>query len=144
MELNEAGHRIFLQHWRLIALVLAVCTAGGALLHRGDVTTYTASTRLVLDTQDPQSRTGSTVIGDTARAIATSPYEIQRALDQAGIRGRRPEEVAKHASATPLGTSGVLQLSVSDSSPVIAQRLADALAESVIRTRSSVNGKRIR
>ena len=144
MELNEAGRRIFLQHWRLIAVVLAVCIGGAALLHRGDVTTYTASTRLVLDTQDPQSSTGSTVIGDTARAIATSPYEIKQALGQTGIRGRSPEEVAKHVSASPLGTSGVLQLSVSDSSPVVAQRLADALSESVIRTRSSVNGKRIR
>src|SRR6266480_7685431 len=91
MELNEAARRIFLQHWKLIALVLATCIGGAALLHRGDATTYTASTRLVLDTQDPQSSTGSTVIGDTARAIATSPYEIKQALDQAGIRGRSPE-----------------------------------------------------
>jgi capsular polysaccharide biosynthesis protein len=144
MELNEAARRIFLQHWKLIALVLATCIGGAALLHRGDATTYTASTRLVLDTQDPQSSTGSTVIGDTARAIATSPYEIKQALDQAGIRGRSPEEVAKHVSASALGTSGVLQLSVGDSSPVVAQRLADALAESVIQTRSSVNGKRFR
>lgn len=144
MELNEAGRRIFLQHWRLIALVLVTCIGAAALLHRSDVTTYTASTRLVLDTEDPQSSTGSTVIGDTARAIATSPYEIKQALNQAGIRSRSPEEVAKHVSASPLGTSGVLQLSVSDSSPVVARRLADALAESVIETRSSVNGKRFR
>jgi capsular polysaccharide biosynthesis protein len=144
MELNEAGRRIFLQHWRLIAVVLAVSIGAAALLHRGDATTYTASTRLVLDTQDPQSSTGSTVIGDTARAIATSPYEIKQALDNAGIHGRSPEAVAKHVSASPLGTSGVLQLSVSDSSPVVAQRLADALAQSVIQTRSSVNGKRFR
>jgi capsular polysaccharide biosynthesis protein len=144
MELNEAGRRILLQHWRLIALVLVACVGGATLIHHGDVTTYTASTRLVLDTQDPQSSTGSTVIGDTARAIATSPYEIQQALDRTGIRDRSPVDVAKHVSASPLGTSGVLQLSVSDRSPVVAQKLANALAASVIRTRDSVNGKRIR
>jgi capsular polysaccharide biosynthesis protein len=144
MELNEAGRRILLQHWKLIVLVLAACFGGAALLHRGDVTTYTASTRLVLDTQDPDSSTGSTVIGDTARAIATSPYEIRRALNHAGIRDRNPDDVAKHVSVTPLGTSAVLQLSVSDSSRGVAERLANALAASVIETRSSVNGKRFR
>jgi capsular polysaccharide biosynthesis protein/uncharacterized coiled-coil protein SlyX len=144
MELNEAARRIFVQHWKLIALVLVTCIGGAALLHRGDVTTYTASTRLVLDTQDPQSSTGSTVIGDTARAIATSPYEIEQALRQAGIHGRSADDVARHVSASALGTSGVLQLSVSDSRRVVAQRLANALADRVIQTRSSVNGKRFR
>jgi len=144
MELNEAGRRILLQHWKLIILVLAACISGAALLHRSDVTTYTASTRLVLDTQDPDSSTGSTVIGDTARAIATSPYEIKRALDQAGIHDRNPDDVAKHVTVSPLGTSAVLQLSVSDSSRGVAEHLANALAVSVIDTRSSVNGKRFR
>ena len=143
MELNEAAHRIFRQHWWMIVLAVVVCTSGAALLHRGDRPTYTASTRLVLDTQDPDSSTGSTVIGDTAKAIATSPVEVAAALSQTHIVGRDATDVAKQVSVSPLGTSGVLQLSVTDTKPAYARALANALAQQVIRTRSTVNTRRI-
>jgi capsular polysaccharide biosynthesis protein len=143
MELNDAFHRIFRQHLLVILLVVAVCVTGAAVLGLGEKPSYTASTRLVLDTQDPQSSTGSTVIGDTAKAIATSPVEVSAALSQAHIADRNPTEVAKHVSVSPLGTSGVLQLSVTDSKPAYARALANALAEQVIRTRSTVNTRRI-
>jgi capsular polysaccharide biosynthesis protein len=144
MELNEAAHRIFRQHWWIIVLVVAVCTAAAALLHRGDTPTYTASARLVLDTQDPDSSTGSTVIGDTVKAIATSPVEVAEALARAHLSGRNPTDVAKDVSVSPLGTSGVIQLSVTDTERSSARALADALAEQVIETRSAVNGRRIK
>lgn len=143
MELNEATQRIFRQHWWIIVLAVVMCTSAAALLHRGEAPTYTASTRLVLDTQDPDSSTGSTVIGDTAKAIATSPVEVAAALSEAHIVGRDPTDVAKHVSVSPLGTSGVLQLSVTDSKPGYARALANALAEQVIKTRSTVNTRRI-
>ena len=143
MELNDAVHRIFRQHWWVIVLAVVVCTSTAALLHLGDRSSYTASTRLVLDTQDPDSSTGSTVIGDTAKAIATSPVEVAAALSQAHIVGRNPIDVAKHVSVSPLGTSGVLQLSVTDSKRAYARALANALAEQVIETRSTVNTRRI-
>src|SRR5439155_18346310 len=73
MELNEAARRIV---WRHGALILAFVLMGGvitAALHLRDQTTYTATSRLVLDTSDPQSSAESVAIADTARAIATSP-----------------------------------------------------------------------
>jgi capsular polysaccharide biosynthesis protein len=143
MELNEAAHRIFRQHWLMIVLAVVVCTSAAALIHRGDRPTYTASTRLVLDTQDPDSSTGSTVIGDTAKAIATSPVEVAAALSQANIAGRNAADVAKQVTVSPLGTSGVLQLSVTDTKPAYARALANALAQQVIKTRSAVNTRRI-
>lgn len=143
MELNDAFYRIFRQHLLVILLTVAVCATGAAVLGLGEKPSYTASTRLVLDTQDPQSSTGSTVIGDTAKAIATSPVEVAAALSQAHIGDRNPTDVAKHVSVSPLGTSGVLQLSVTDSKPAYARALANALAEQVIQTRSTVNTRRI-
>jgi capsular polysaccharide biosynthesis protein len=143
MELNDAFQRIFRQHLLVILLIVAVCATGAAVLGLGEKPSYTASTRLVLDTQDPQSSTGSTVIGDTAKAIATSPVEVAAALSQAHIADRNPTEVAKQVSVSPLGTSGVLQLSVTDSKPAYARALANALAQEVIQTRSTVNTRRI-
>jgi capsular polysaccharide biosynthesis protein len=143
MELNDAFYRIFRQHLLVILLAVAVCVTGAAALGLGEKPSYTASTRLVLDTQDPQSSTGSTVIGDTAKAIATSPVEVAAALSHAHIAGRNPADVAKRVSVSPLGTSGVLELSVTDSKPGVARALANALAEQVIQTRSTVNTRRI-
>jgi uncharacterized protein involved in exopolysaccharide biosynthesis len=138
MELNELSQRIFRRHWRLIALCLALSMAAALLvgLVRGHGPTYTASARLVLDTQDPKSRTESGVIADWAKGIATSPGQVRAALEQAKIKDRRAAEIAKdHVSVSALGSSAVLQLSVGDRNRYVAARLTNALAERVIRTR---------
>ena len=140
MELNEAGRRIFGQHWRLILGLVLAGIAAAALLHGGSVSTYTASTRLVLDTQDPKSRAESTSIADTAKAIATSPSQVRGALEDAHVTGRDPIDLAKHhVSIGALGTSAVLQLSVSDRNPRVAAAVATTLASRVIRARLDVS-----
>ena len=141
MELNEAGRRIIGQHWRLIVLFVALGVVVGALLHQGDVKTYTASTRLVLDTPDPTSRQESAAIADAAKAIATSPAQVRAALAKADATGRDPAEVAKQdVSVRALGTSAILELSVSDPSPRVAVNVSNALAAGLIRTRLEVGG----
>gem|GEM_PF-1828559 len=140
MELNEAGRRIFGQHWRLILCLLLAGVAMAALLHGGSVSTYTASTRLVLDTQDPKSRAESTSIADTAKAIATSPSQVRAALKDAHVAGRDPIDLAKnHVSIGALGTSAVLQLSVSDRNPRVAAAVVTTLASRVIQARLAVS-----
>lgn len=143
MELNEAARRILGLHWRLIVVCVIIGAAAAPLVHVRSGTVYTSSTRLVLDTQDPKSRTESTAIADTAKAIATSPTQVSDALQGAGITGRDPSVVAnKHVSVTALGTSGVLKLSVTDRDPKAAAAIANALAAAVIRTRLDVtNGE---
>lgn len=142
MELSEAGRRIFGQHWPLILVCIFFVLVGigfGALV-RGGSQTYTASTRLVLDTQDPKTRSESTSIADTAKAIATSPSQVRAALNDAHVTKRDPLDVAKHhVSIRALGTSAVLQLSVSDRNPRIAAAVSNALAARVIRARLDVS-----
>jgi capsular polysaccharide biosynthesis protein len=139
MELNEAARRIFGRHWQLILIAVALCVAAAALLHSGDSKTYTASTRLVLDTPDPQTTQESAAIADAAKAIATSPGQVSQALKRAHVRDRDPKNVAdKHVSVRALGTSAVLQLSVSDRNPRTAAMISNALADEVIRTRLTI------
>lgn len=138
MELKEAARRILRQHWVLIAALGVVGIIIGAL-HARQPSTYTASTRLVLGTADPKSRTESGSIADTAKAIATSLTQVRRALEDADVSQRNPAEVAQqHVSVSGLGTSGVVQMSVSDKDPKVAQAVANALAVRVIRVRSEV------
>ena len=139
MELKEGTRRIFGQHWRLIVVFVAAGLLLALLVHSGATKSYTATTRLTLDTQDPKTQPESTAIADTADALATSPALVSKALADAHVRGRDAGKVAgDHVSTRSLGTSGVLELSVSDSNARVAAGVANALAARVIQTRLSV------
>jgi capsular polysaccharide biosynthesis protein len=139
MEVNEAIRRIVGQY----ALVICACAllglAAAAFAHRDDIEMFSASTRFVLDTQDPKSQQEAQAIADTARAIATSPSQVSGAVSRAGATGREsPATVANRISVRSLGSSGVLQLSASDPNRVLAARLADELTRGVIDQRLGV------
>jgi uncharacterized protein involved in exopolysaccharide biosynthesis len=138
VELNEAARRIG-QHLRLILLFAAMGMALGVLINRAKPDRYTASARLVLDTQDPKSQAESAAIADTVKAFATSPSQVGAALKQAHMRNLRPDEVARNDVAVQnLGASGVVQLSVSAATGLDAAAIANALADAVIRARLDV------
>lgn len=142
MELNEAFRRIVGQHWRLLsACLLTGMTLGLLFAPHGNE--YSASARLVLDTPDPVARQQSEAIADTAKAIATSPSQVSRALRKAGVDRGDPAAFAKqHVSLVALGSSGVLQLSVTDRDRQVSASVANALASLVINTRLGVtNGQ---
>jgi capsular polysaccharide biosynthesis protein len=145
MELNEAVRRILGQHWVLILLIALIPVELVAVLHMRDTPTYTASARVVLDTADPKSGPESTAIADTAKAIATSPAQVADALREARAVGRDPVEVAReHVQIRGLGSSGILQLSVTDSSPEGAVAIVNALAAQVIKTRLQLTSGQVR
>jgi capsular polysaccharide biosynthesis protein len=139
VELNEAVHRILGQHWNIV-LCLALLGAGLAtLVASREPRTYTAATRVVLDTPDPKSQAESGVIADTARAIASSPAHVRAALSKARARDRDADALAREGlNVRSLGASGVLQLSVTDSDPATAAAIANALAGDLIETRRGV------
>jgi capsular polysaccharide biosynthesis protein len=140
MELNEAARRIFGTHLRLIAVWVIFGFVAAALLHAGNERTYTATTRLVLDTPDARDRSDSTAIADMAAAIATSPAEVRGALEDAHITTRDPVDLARHhVSVTALGSSAVLDLSVSDPNRRVAAAVSNTLAARIIQTRLKVS-----
>jgi uncharacterized protein involved in exopolysaccharide biosynthesis len=145
VELNDALRRVFGQHRALILWAIVLGILLGALTHTGDSRTYTASTRFALDTEDPETQAESAAIADTAKAIATSPIQVKEAIDRARVKGRDPAKLADNEiSIRALGSSGVLQLSVSDPNPKAAAALSNALAERVINARLRVSSGQLR
>jgi capsular polysaccharide biosynthesis protein len=139
VELSDGVRRIVGQHWKLIAIYAVLGLAIGLALHAGKARTYTASARVVLDTQDPKTQPEAAAIADIASAIATSPTQVAQALADAHLRGRDATEVAQHhVTVQSLGSSGVAELSVSDTDARTAAALANALAKRVIATRLDV------
>jgi capsular polysaccharide biosynthesis protein len=138
LELGEVIGRIFGRHKKLIAALILVGLLAGFAIHLDDAPQYSASARLVLDTSDPEDQAQSGVIADTTRAIASGPSLVRDALDKIGVRRDATELAKRHVRVQALGSSGVMQLSVTDSDPKVAVALANAIAAAVIKTRLQV------
>src|SRR6266699_930615 len=138
MDLQEVARRVLLGPWVVIFVCVVTCAAGVVTYHLFDTPTYSASTRVVLDAPAPTSGTEATAVADAAKAIVTSPTHIIAALNVAGVV-RDPVKVAPDISLSPLGTSGVLLLTVKDTSPQAAAAIANALADDLIKTRLAVS-----
>jgi capsular polysaccharide biosynthesis protein len=138
MDLQEIIRRILLGHWAVILAFVAASGGGIVAYHFFDTPIYSASTRVVLDAPAPTSGTEATAVADAAKAIVTSPTHVIAALNTAGVV-RDPVKVTSNITLAPLGTSGVLLLTVRDSSPIAAAGIANALAQDLIETRLAVS-----
>jgi len=138
MELQEVARRILLGHW-IVIVALVILSAGAVTAwDLSQAPTYTGSTRLVLDAPPPTSGTEAQAIADAAKAIVTSPSHIIAALNNAGVV-RDPVAVGRNITLAPLGTSGILLLSVKDSTADGAAKITNALADDLIQTRLAVS-----
>ncbi len=138
MDLQEVIRRILLGHWVVIVACVVASTGAIATYHLFDKPTYTASTRVVLDGPASTSGTEAQAIADAAKAIVTSPTHIIAALKAAGLV-RDPVKLTSNIALAPIGTSGVLLLSVTDSNATDAAAIANALANDLIQTRLAVS-----
>src|SRR5204862_2186435 len=139
MELNQAVRRILGRHLILLLLCTSVGLGLGYRASANTTSTYSAETRLVLDTQDPTGLDEAQTIADTARAIVTSPNEVRIALRYAGVERNAADVAAHDITVRALGSSGVLQLEVTDPSPRAAAVVANKLSDDLIQTRLAVS-----
>jgi capsular polysaccharide biosynthesis protein len=131
MELMDAARRI-LWHFKLLMVFVAVGIIVPVILIATDDPTYIASTRIIVATGG-DSGAGA---ADSVAAIATSETQIQSILGSTGI-DRDVGSIAVRVSVRPIGTSGVVQLSVVDQYPGSAITLANALTGRVLEVMRS-------
>jgi capsular polysaccharide biosynthesis protein len=128
MELKSAAKRI-LWHAKLIVLFIAIGVAIPlALLSRPGPAV--ASTRILLDGVTDTDHAASAA--DVVTGIATSETELGVVLGEYPNIHESVTSLAKRISASPIGSSGIVQIQVSDPSPEIAARLAEAISLRVI------------
>lgn len=113
MDLNEAAQRIFKRHWLLIALLTVIGLAAPLLLAQRQGVDYTASARLIIGGQDTRDGQEANALADTALGLATSPDVLDRAIGASRVQRNAPA-VAPNVHVDPVGTSGVLDLTVTD------------------------------
>lgn len=136
MDLNEAGQRIFRRHWVLILLLTMVGLAVPVAMAKLQDPTYVAVARVDLGSEARGSQEANS-LADTALALATSPDVMKTALAQAKVQ-RDGDVVAAEVQVAPVGTSGVLELSVTDPDRRQSAAIANALAQTVVTVREKV------
>ncbi|MDP9390977.1 MAG: hypothetical protein M3P89_06245 [Actinomycetota bacterium] len=141
MDLNEAAERIFKYHWVLILLLTLLGLSIPVGLAQLQDDAYVASARIFMGAADAKDSEEANSLADTALGVATSPGVLSKALMTAGVQ-RDQAELTTLVRVEPVGTSGILQLSVTDPDPEVSAQLATALATEVVARRTeSVLGK---
>ena len=135
MDLHDVGQRIFRRHWALILLLTLVGAAAPLLLVQDLGPSYVATARFVIG-DDGLVKTDGTSLADTALGLATSSVVIDKVLKDAKLH-EDPALVATEVTVAPVGTSGVLDLSVTDADAKAAAAIARGLVLTVVQERQA-------
>lgn len=132
MEASETSRRIFWRHrWLLLVLVI-LPAIGVAGLRESQPVTYAATAVVQGQGTTPDTTTQVSAIQSRVAAVATDPALVQQALRKAGI-SRNATDIAKHEiSVSPLSSSAIMALTITDKSPQVALGLAGTLATAVV------------
>jgi capsular polysaccharide biosynthesis protein len=132
VEIDEVAARLVRQYWVLLAVcVVLPLIIVGAIVAR-QPTMYAASARIITSSSVPQSASEADAIVSQVQGIATGPTAIGQALHRAGVRLSAGNFAVKDVSVTGLGTSQVIDITVTDKNPRVAQRVAQGLGTEVV------------
>ncbi|TDB96483.1 hypothetical protein E1266_09815 [Actinomadura sp. 7K534] len=146
MELDEVAARVVRSYWVLLTVMTVLPLTLVALLMSGREPAAVAQSRLQAGATSADAaagEAGASVVVSQVKAFATSEGLLTEVLrEQKADRSAR--KVAKSVEVTGLGSSTVVELSVKDRDPAVAQRLTDAIATKVVRQINHSNQDAIR
>ncbi len=132
MEASETGRRIFWRHrWLLLVLVI-LPAIGVVVLREGQPVTYAATA--VVQGQDtvPDTSTQVSAIQARVASVASDPVTVQAALTQAKVNRDASQVAAHDVSVTPMSTSAIMSITVTDKDPQAALAISTSLATAVV------------
>jgi uncharacterized protein involved in exopolysaccharide biosynthesis len=135
VDLKDVGQRIFKRHALLILVFLALGLAAPVVVEDIMGNTYTASARVDLG-PDVSGTAQSASVGDMGLGLATSPQVVANALKAAKVDRTVVEELP-NIQVTPVGSSGVLDVTVTDTDAATSATIANSLATQVVELRNN-------
>jgi capsular polysaccharide biosynthesis protein len=135
VELNEVVRRILGRHWVIIMVCVMLGLGASLGMSVKEVQTFTASSRITLDTPAPKSSAEAIANSDTARAMVTTHSQVSDALDAAQARRDVAKFAKNNVQVRALGSSSVIEIAVIDPNPDVAAKVANVLAENVVKLR---------
>lgn len=123
--------RLFSRYWLVLAIAIAVpvTTVSAYVAHSPH--TYTARTRLLAAPTVPQAQAQADAVVSQVQAVATSRDLVATALATVGVH-RDPAAVVRSIAVSGVGSSGLVDLSYSDTSATVAQQVDTAVANIVV------------
>ena len=131
MEIDEVAARILRRYWRVLLIAVLVPVALVAFYYVGRPPMYTSAARLVATDTVPKSAAEADAVVSEARAFATSRNVVADAIGDAHV-SRAPDAVVPQVLVSGLGSSPIVELSVSDPDADTARLLTQALAMRVV------------
>jgi len=136
VEIDEVAARLVKQYWALIlACVLVPIMAIGLLTFR-QPSLYAAEARIITGSVVPASSAQAGAIVSQVQGIATSRSAVLKALFAAGVTRNLNKFITSDISVAGLGSSQVIDVTVTDTDPHVATIVARVLASEVV---SSIN-----
>ena len=143
--LQAAGYlRALRQRWRLVALLVGLCTATAFGVSLSSEKQYDATAELLLRGQEPIDALfdpgGGAASRDPERSLNTEIELIKIGPTADLVRrqlklDRSTDDLLDQTEVTTSSTSDIVHLRVRDPDPVLAARIANAFAESYVRFR---------
>jgi len=132
VEASEAIRRIFWRNRWLLLVLMILPAAAMVPLREHQPVTYTATATIQGQGTTPDADTQVQAIQSRVTAVATDPALVQSVIGLAKVN-RNATHVAQHEiSVTPLGSSAIMVLSVTDASSQVARAVAGSLANAVV------------
>jgi capsular polysaccharide biosynthesis protein len=131
VEIDEIAARLVRQYWALLLICVLAPLAAISLVVAKQPPIYAAGARIVTGSEVPQSSAEAGAVVSQVQAIATGRTAASQALRAAGAKRNLADFVANDVSVVGLGSSQVVDLTVTDRSPQVAEKVARVLASEV-------------
>ena len=144
MEIDEVAARLLRQYWMLLAICVAVPLAAISFLTAKQPAVYAASARIITGSVVPQSSAAADAVASQVEALATGRTAVAQALQSAGADRNLSSFIGNNIAVSGLGSSQVIDLTVTDSSPRVAQKVSKVLAAEVVGSINNVGQSGLR
>lgn len=138
MEIDEVLARVLRRYWALLLVCVMVPLGVVAALIIGQPPVYAAHARIVTGSVVPSSSAEADGIVSQVRALATSRGTVVAAIASTHASRSVKDFTDRQINVTGLGTSQIVDLTVTDHDPRVAQRADATLAREVVNALNKV------
>lgn len=132
MEIDEVAARLVRQYWALLAICVVVPIIVVAVIVARQPAAYSADARVVTSSDVPLTAAAADAVVSQVQGIATGRTAVSQALSQAGVHRNLGNFIRHDVTVAGLGASQVIDLTVTDTNPRVAQAVSRALAGQVV------------
>jgi capsular polysaccharide biosynthesis protein len=132
MTLQEIFQRVIRAHLVLIGVCILLPVLLVVALEQRQTAEWSGSVRIQVDSSAPLSTTEAEALSSRVLALATTPTLVTKALAEADVDADANDVARQHVTATRLGESPVVSVTVTQPSAAQARSLAAALVGQVV------------